>query len=207
MPRYRRRLNLNSKIKKTLNNMLKKKMEVKKEIQSHSLAVDNTGTIIPLMDTLVSGTSNDQRIGNRVNMLSCTLRYMFALADSGYNNCRLAIIKTRTIFPTGGTPQTAPPLLFDNISYSQFGVPYCQWDYDVVEKVYYDKNVTLNQNYSGLRVQQFRKAFVKMAQQVVFDNELAGSSLANLYIVVGSDSTILPHPTLNLVTRCRYTDA
>lgn len=206
MPR-RRRLNLNSKIKKTLNTMLKKKMEVKREVLVHNLSIDNTGTIVPLMDTVASGTAHDQRIGNKVNMLSSTLRYLWALSDAGYQNCRFAIVKTRTIFPTGGAPAPAPPLLWENQSYSTFGGVYASWDYDIVSKVYYDKNITLNQQYAGLRVSRFQKAFVKMAQEVVYDNALAGSSLNNLYIVLSSDSQILPHPSCQMVIRNRYIDA
>lgn len=207
MPR-RRRLNLNNKIKKTLNSMLKKKMEVKREIQVHNVSIDNVGLTIPLMALVASGTAHDQRIGNRVNMLSATLRYMWALSDTGYNNTRISLIKVKVPLPPGGgAPVSTPPDFYENQSYTTFGGVYAQWNYDLVSKVYYDKNITLNQFVSGARVSKFNKAFVKMAQELNYDNVNGDSLLDGIYLVLSSDSTVIPHPTINLVTRCRYTDA
>lgn len=207
MPRYRRKLNLNRKIKKTLNSMLKKKMEVKREIQVHNISVDTTGVAIPLMNTIASGTAHDQRIGNRVNMLSTTLRYMWSLSDTGYNNCRISLIKVKVPLPPSTVPVATPPDFYENQSYSAFSGVYASWNYDLVSKVYYDKNITLNQFVAGARASKFNKAFIKMAQELNYDTALAPSLLDGIYLVVSTDSAVVPHPGLNLVTRCRYTDA
>ena len=77
------------------------------------------------------------------------LRIMHALADTGYNNCRYAIIKCREAPPSVSA-------VFETSSYNTFGGVYASWDYDVVEKVYLDKNITLNQAVSGANVSQSR---------------------------------------------------
>jgi len=193
--------------KKAVKSAFRKKVEVKHEMLAPPpVSTDTVGVIIPLMNDVSTGTAHDQRIGNKVTLLSNTLRLQVALADTGYNNIRYAIIKTRR-----EAINTAD--LFENASYLQFGGVYASWDYDMVERVYLDKNLTLNQLIpyttnlgESWRSSKFRKHFNKMPMEIHYDDSAAGSVLDRLYLILCSDSAVIPHPRVAFVSRCRFTD-
>ena len=177
-----------------------KKPEVKQSmiVQNPALGVSTAGNLFQI-GTIAPGVAHDQRIGNEVELLTTNIRYMWALGDTGYNNGRLAIIKTRGALATLSDA-------FETTSYGTFGGVYASWDYDKVEKVFYDHNTTMNQLVSGARRQVFTKEYVKTPMELKFDSNQPNSQLDFIYIVAVSDSLLAPHPTLNLVARTRYTD-
>lgn len=189
-------------LKRELKSMKKlfKKPEVKQSmiVQNPALGVSTAGNIFQIGE-IAQGVSHDQRIGNQVELLTTNLRYMWALGDTGYNNGRLAIIKTRG-------PLATLSSAFETTSFGTFGGVYASWDYDIVEKVYYDHNTSMNQLVSGARRQVFNKEYVKTPMELKFDTSVATSQLDFIYIVCVSDSLLAPHPSLNLVARTRYTD-
>ena len=190
------------KLQKDVKKMKKlfKKPEVKQNmvVQNPALGVGTSGAIFQI-GTIAPGVAHDQRVGNQVELLTTNIRYMWALGDTGYNNGRLAVIKTKTALP-------ALSNAFETTSFAAFGGVYASWDYDIVEKVYYDENSTINQLISGARSQVFRKQYIKTPMELKFDTNVANSQLDFLYIIAVSDSSLAPHPTLNLVSRTRYTD-
>ena len=163
-----------------------KKPEVKFEITALNTTSDNAGAFYPLMQQVASGTAHDQRIGNSVDLLSINLRIMNRLADAGYNNVRYAIIKCRNPPPTAVE-------LFETTSYATFGGVYAEWDRDLVEKVYLDKNITLNQQISGANVSKFGKHFIKMPMTLHYNDVNPGSLNEHILLVLTSDSVLAPH--------------
>ena len=177
-----------------------KKPEVKQSmiVQNPLLGVSTAGVIYQI-GSIAPGVAHDQRVGNQVELLSTNIRYMWSLGDTGYNNGRLSIIKTRK-------PVTVFSDFFETTSYGTFGGVYASFDYDVVEKVFYDENTTMNQQIAGARMQVFKKAYVKTPMELKFDTSSATSQLDNVYIIAVSDSAAPTNPSLNLVARTRYTD-
>lgn len=187
-------------VKKAIAQNNRKNVEVKRETLSGSTSSDNNGQLIPILQSTVSGTAHDQRVGNRTELLTMTLRIMNNIADTGYNNVRYAIIKCRE-------EPASVSAVFQTSSYAAFGGVYAAWDYDIVEKVYLDKNITLNQLVSGARMSKFGKHFVKCPMGLHYDTAAANSLQEKLYLVLTSDSAIAPHPGVNYVLSSRYTDA
>ena len=175
-----------------------KKPEVKSIVLNQNITVSNGGNLFPIA-SIPQGITNNERIGNSVDLLTSNVRFMWALADTGYNNCRIAIIKTRKEVSNLSS-------VFEATSFSTFGGIYAAWDYDMVQKVYLDNNTTLNQQVSSLRVQSFKKKYIKHPENVKFADTTATSQLDNLYVLVVTDSAVLPHPRLNLILKTRYTD-
>lgn len=197
---YRKKMNLKRMIKNEIKKNDSKKIEVKAETLSQATTSDNNGFLVPILQSIPTGVAHDQRIGNRTELLSMNLRIMNALADTGYNNCRYAIVKTRV-------PPPSVSSLFEVNSYALFGGVYASWDYDIVEKVYLDKNVTLNQTVSGARVSEFGKHFIKTPMELHYDTAAPGSLQEQLFLVLVSDSAVAPHPGVNYVLRSRFTDS
>ena len=175
-----------------------KKPEVKSLVINENITVSNGGNLFQIA-SIPQGITNTERIGNSVDLLSSNFRFMWALADTGYNNCRIALVKTRK-------PVSNLSSIFEATSFAAFGGIYAAWDYDTVQKVYLDNNTALNQQVSGLRVHSFKKKYVKHPETLKFSDTTATSQLDNIYIVVVTDSAVLPHPRLNLIVRTRYTD-
>lgn len=192
-----------SKMKSLIKNEIKKNnrknVEVKRETLAASTTSDNNGQLIPILQSVVTGVAHDQRVGNRTELLSMNLRIMNNIADTGYNNVRYAIIKCRE-------EPASVSAVFETTSYASFGGVYASWDYDIVEKVYLDENLTLNQLVSGARMSKFRKHFIKSEMGLHYDTASANSLQERLYLVLTSDSTLAPHPGVNYVLQSRFTD-
>lgn len=186
-------------VRKELNKQQRKNVEVKSEILTGNPSMTNTGVLVPILQSTISGTAHDQRVGNRTELLSMNLRIMTALADTGYNNVRYAIIKCRE-------EPASVSAVFETTSYGTFGSVFASWDYDIVEKVYLDKNVTLNQQVSGARASKFNKHWIKSPMGLHYNTAAANSLQEKLYLVLCSDSAIAPNPGCNYVLRSRYTD-
>lgn len=190
---------------KLIKKVMASKVEVKAETVLANTNADNNGTLIRLLQSTVSGTAHDQRIGNRTNLLSINLRMLNSLADIGYNNCRYAIIQCRS------APASVSSI-FQTTSYAMFGGVYADWDYDIVKKVYLDRNITLNQQVVGnalvpTSVSKFRKHYTKIKLDLHYDTAAANSLQEQLFLVIVSDSVLPPHPGFAFVVRSRYTDS
>lgn len=186
-------------VRKEIERVLAKKVEVKKSTIVNTAIVDTSGLIVPLME-IAQGQAHDQRIGNSVNLLSFYVRVQTALADPGYNRVRVALIRCR--HPSDGTMAQ----LFENTSFSTFGAMNAGWDYDLVEKVYMDKNTTLNQLVAGQRMTKYWKRYIKSKDKLHYNDSATQPPNENYYLVLVSDSLIVPHPSCNLICTQRFTD-
>lgn len=194
--KYRRKA---ASVRKQIESVLAKKVEVKKSTIVNTATLTTSGVIIPLME-IAQGVAHDQRLGNSLNLLSFYVRVQSALADSGYNRVRVALIRTRQ--PTDGTMAQ----LFENTSFVTFGAQNAGWDYDFVEKVYMDKNTTLNQLVANQRMTKYWKRYIKCKDRLHYDDAATSPPNENYYLILVSDSLVLPHPTCNLICTQRFTD-
>lgn len=201
MPRkyLHKKRSMRSSVRKQIERVLAKRTEVKKQTITNSASVSTGGTIIPLLQ-MAQGNAHDQRIGNSVNLLSFYLRVQTALGDSGYNTTRVALIRTRQ-------PTAVVSELFENTSFSVFGANYAGWDYDLVSNVYFDRLTTLNQLVAGQRSTKYFKKYLKVKDEIHWNDSITGPPNENYYLVLVSDSSVIPHPSCNLVLTQRFTDS
>lgn len=186
-------------VRKQIERVLATKVEVKKSTIVNTAGVTTSGVIIPLM-AIAQGNAHDQRIGNSCNLLSFYVRVQTALADLGYNRVRVALVRTRQI--SDGTMAQ----LFENTSFLTFGANNAGWDYDFVEKVYMDKNTTLNQLVANQKMTRYWKRYIKVNDKLHYNDSTTNPPTENYYLVLVSDSLILPHPSCNLILTQRFTD-
>lgn len=186
-------------VRKQIEHALSKRIEVKRQTITNVSSVSTSGTIIPLLQ-IAQGTSHDQRIGNSANLLSFYLRVQTALGDSGYNTTRVALIRCRQ-------PTTVVANLFEATSFSVFGASYAGWDYDLVSNVYFDRLTTLNQLVAGQRMTKYFKKYLKVKEEIHWNDSTTTPPNENYYLVLVSDSSVIPHPSCNLVLSQRYSDS
>jgi len=105
-------------------------------------------------------------------------------------------------------PITLVQDLFDPVSFGLFTGQYAMLNYDVVQKTYVDKNITLNQQISGQKMSKFRTHYLKMKEKINWQNSTSNAQ-TNLYFVILSDShpSSLIHPGAAILVQSRYTDS
>lgn len=202
MPRkyLHKKRSMRSSVRKQIEKVLAKRTEVKKQTITNTASVSTGGTIIPLLATIAQGNAHDQRVGNQVNLLSMYLRVQTALGDNGYNTTRVALIRTRQ-------PTAVVAELFETTSFSVFGANYAGWNYQLVQNVYFDRLTTLNQLVAGQRATKYFKKYLKISDKINYQDSITGPPNENYYLVLVSDSSVIPHPSCNLVLTQRFTDA
>lgn len=197
---YRKRKSRVS-LSKAVNRILARKVEVKKSTIVNTATITTTGAVIPLME-IAQGISHDQRIANSVDLLSFYVRVQTALGDAGYNRNRCAIVKTRNQYdPLQGLSQ-----FFENTSFVTFGSVSAGFDFDFVERVLMDKTTVLNQLVANQRMTKYWKRYIKVTDKLHYNDSATAPPLENYYLILASDSAVLPHPTMNLVLTQRFTD-
>lgn len=199
MVQYRRKkMNMKASVRNEVSRALAQKIEVKSIVETNSGSVSTTGVLKYLL-TIAPGTAHDQRLGNKLNLLSFYLRIMWANGDRGYNNVRTSLVQTRK-------PITQISNLFDTTSFASFGSVFASWDYDTVSRVILDKNTTINQLVANEKRSVFFKKYMKCPDDIFYDTSVDTSTQSNYYLLICSDSLIAPHPNMNYVLRTRYTD-
>ncbi|HIB77877.1 MAG TPA: hypothetical protein EYO58_09760, partial [Flavobacteriales bacterium] len=185
----RRKMKSSSSVRKIVNSVLAKRVEVKRILNSYSGSVTSSGTVIRLWPNKpIVGPDSNERIGNEVFSLSHTVKVLATLGDAGYNNMRYMVLRTYN-------PITLVQDLFDPVSFGLFTGQYAMLNYDVVQKTYVDKNITLNQQISGQKMSKFRTHYLKMKEKINWQNSTSNAQ-TNLYFVILSDShpSSLIHP-------------
>lgn len=215
--RYRKRSSQWAVAKKAVSAVLKKRLEVKSFSFAWGLSIGNTPLTwnpigINLFDYLRMGTEDFNRIGNRVNNLSTSIRCNVESADSPYNQMRLMLVETRNklqITLAGGNYDCQS--LFEDIAILGLNAPL---NFDVVSKVYFDKLVSLNQHVAGQNVIKFVNRYIKFGKngkKIYYLGDITPSlgenTNTNVYFVVMSDSSVAPHPRINMVWKNRFTDS
>lgn len=203
---YKKRPSFNARVKK----IIARNTEVKDvtlnigSATTPSQSINSDGTLTQLFvppAMMAQGAGSDQRIGTEVTLLSMKLQILMSQQDAPFNRMRYAIIKTRN--RPGGVVS-----LFNNTSYTTFTGVFADWNYDVVERVYLDKQVLLRTSLSSIPMTKFAKHFVKTPDKLHFQTNLSGPQEGwYLLVISDSDPASVLHPKINLTLNARYTDS
>ena len=203
--------------KRAVNAVLKKRTEVKSFSFAWALSIGNTPLNynpigINLFDYIGQGTNDEERIGNRINCLSTSIRCNLESADSPYNQLRVLVFSTREKLPVdvAGTYYSCSTA-FESLNTLGLNAPL---NMDVVSRVYMDRLCTLNQLVSGQSVMKFVNKYLrfgKNGKKVVYKGDtsanLGQNTETNFYFVAMSDSSLVPHPRINMVWKNGFIDA
>ena len=188
-----------SQVKKLIDNTLAKRTEVKKTYQNLTTTVGTTAQIIPLL-SMNQGPGENERIGNQINLLSFYLKTQVNLADSGFNNMRISVIKCREAV-------TLPDRLYEPNGFSVFGAVYSNWNRRVVSQVLMDRTTSINQLVPSARSCKYYSQYKKASGKLNYEEDSSIDPNEFYYLVLASDSAVVPHPGVNLMLCSRFTDA
>ncbi len=189
--------------KKAVQNELKKQVEVKKFYTNGNLSVDTDGSLAIPLEGIGLGTGSDDRIGNRINMLSQGILLNMSNGDAN-NTVRVLCLETYENY----APTTATGL-FNTVTQPFVGNILAQVNRQIVKRVLYDRRVNLNPNWQGATKFAYRKGYVKFGKtgkQVQYIDGTPEPSKGHVYWVFVSDSAITPHVRLQYSIETRYTD-
>lgn len=203
--------------KKAVKDALKKQLEVKRYTFAWDITIGNTVLNwnpigINLLDYIDQGTDGNERIGNKINLLSASLRLNAEQADVPYNQMRILVVETRQPLEldTVGTYYSCLPLFkdIDRLGLNSF------INMNLVKKIYMDRMVTLRVLPDDNSDVKFVKKYIKFSRggkKCVYDGDtsltLGENTRTFLYFVAVSDSSSPTHPRLNMVWENRFTDA
>lgn len=193
------RRNMMSKVKKLIDNTLAKRTEVKKKYDNLVTTIGTTPLVVPLLE-IPQGTGENERVGNQLNLLSFYLRTQVNLGDTGFNNMRISLVKARE-------PILVPDVMYEPNGFSTFGAVYAQWNRRVISQVLMDRTTPINQWVSGIRSCKFYKQYKKARGKINYAGDLINTPNEFYYLVLASDSAVVPHPGCNLSLCTSFTDA
>ncbi len=206
MPRrhYRRRKHSQYAVaKKAVQNELAKQVEVKKFYTNGNLSVDDDGSLAIPLEGVNVGTGSDERIGNRINLLSNSILMNVSNGDAN-NTIRVLCLETYENYSLS----TATGL-FNPVTQPFVGNILAQVDRQKVKRVLYDRSINLNPHFQGALVYRYKKGWVKFGKsgkQIQYIDGTPEPSKGHIYWVFVSDSTIAPHPRLSYSIFTRFTD-
>lgn len=203
------RMNVAKLVRKEIQRHQAKTAEVKHRQVSLGWGLDTTPYGYNLLEYISQGDGAQNREGNRIHLLSHSIRANF-VAEQPYNNIRVMVLETRkpldydpVMFRYDGSPCLATPSLGINSAI----------DYDTVKKVYYDRTIQIAQKVAGVNpVFYLRKylKFGKTGKKIVYDGNTTGINSGNdrtyLYFLAMSDSSVIPHPNLSSAQNLRFVD-
>lgn len=190
-------------VKKYVKGQLKKRIERKFTNRVFNLSPDTTGTISKFMDTEPApGTSDIQRIGDRIRLTSLDFRYTLIHSD-GTNFTRIILFQWKDddsnytpvvndVILAGGNALVSP-IRHDQRKAGMINV--------LMDRVH-------SQSDSGSNAAIFRRKFFTrgFGREVQFINGTQ-KGVNNIYMLTISDSGAAPHPTLDAFMRLNYTDS
>lgn len=210
--RCRPRNSVRTLVKKEIQAHAKKTVEVKHKTISFSMNASSDLYGINLLDYISQGDTSSTRSGNRINLLSQSLR-MNVSGETPYSTVRMIVCETRT------------PLAYDSL-YSMYNGEEClqssnlgvnsEIDFDVVKRVWCDKTFLMREIVSGVvpvRYLRKRLSFGKNGKKIFWDGNTTGPAATTntqtyMYLLFMSDSApaSIVHPKVNLGAYLRYTD-
>lgn len=197
-------------VRKEVQRINAKNTEVKHREVSASYSVSDTPLGYNFLEYIGQGDGALNREGNRINLLSHSMRLNIR-AEQPYNNIRIMVLETRdplpyslTDFKYDGSEVLSSPGLGVNSSL----------DFDTVKKVYYDRTIQVKQLANGVNptfyVRKYLK-FGKLGKKIFYDGNTTGVNSGNMrshiYVLLMSDSSIVPHPSINAGHYMRFTDS
>lgn len=201
--RRRRKTAKRPSVKKEVERQLAKRVEVKRYLTSYNSTLNANGMVQQLWpDEPVQGDARDERVGNEIYSLSHKMTTVVQSGGTGNNTCRYMILRLRNPYTNNIRD------LFENTSWSLFGSIYANLEYNVVQKVYIDKTIVMNPNYSDAVILKMRKHYLKIREKVRWD-AASNDSQNNLYVVmIGSPGAASVSPLqVQLLIESRYTDS
>lgn len=216
--RYKRKTKRPS-VRALVKREISRKLELKHSTVNGTAALSTIPQAINPFDyiyTEQSVVNPFPRDGNQVDVTGMMIRSFLEGADSPYNRVRILFLITREQLPVNilGTTYDATRC-FDPIFSSQ-GIN-APLDRTSVKHVLMDKTYNLQRNVwniglTGRNVTKTINRFFKKQQKVQWSGETTslddvGTNLkTNFYMVVLSDSTTIPHPSLTYAVKTFYTD-
>lgn len=207
---YKRRRSKMS-VAQVVKRELAKSVEVKRvQTVNQSGGITSAGTLWKIWRSALPavGDGRDQRIGNEIHALSHNMKILMTLegalpapaAQPGYNVLRYALVRTYN-------PVASANELFEPTTLASFTAIYAMFDYDIVEKVYMNKTLTVNQRAEDIKSSKYRQHYFKLPEKVNYTSSVSDSQ-TNLYLVLISDSGPLSvsHPNIECLIQSRYTD-
>lgn len=196
-------------VRKEIQRQNAKTTEVKHREVSTGYSITDVPLGFNMLEFISQGDGAQNREGNRLNVLSHAMR-MNIRAEQPYNNIRVMVVETREPLPYSpldfkydGTACLTSPTLGVNSSI----------DFDTVRKVYYDRTIQVKQLASGVNpVFYLRKylKFGKTGKRIFYDGNTTGANSGNIrshiYVLMMSDSSVLPHPSFSAGHYLRFID-
>lgn len=201
--RKRKKTNMYTIAKKVVNSTLKKRMEVKKFYTNGSHSVLTSGVLAIPLEGIAFGTGANDRIGDRLNVLSMNMRMNWENGDPN-NTVRILCVETYDTY----VPTTAVGL-FNPVTTPFVGTINSQVNRQIVKRVLYDKTFNLNPNYSGASKFKYAKGYVKFGKDgkhIQYVDGVTAPSEGHIMWAFVSDSIIAPSPRLQYALETRYID-
>lgn len=187
---------------------MSKNTEVKTDLTPLTTTVSTTSVGYNPLDYLSQGLENDARIGNRINLLTFSIRSVLTSADET-NFMRVAVVETRTKLPLSASTYYDTSSVWANPT---LGIN-SGFDYDIVRKVYLNKLYNMQQVITGVDrnyICNHRISFGKLGKKCYYTGDIPATLGANtethIYLVLLSDSGVSFHPEFAGQMTIRYTD-
>lgn len=167
-------------------------------------AVDFAGTNLTLLTDVTQGTSDLQRVGDKLTIRGMRIRFTFSVADN-YNIIRMILFQwipsNNLLGPVPGYVLSATYLSTSRATEA----PYTH-DYKSQMIILWDKTINLALNQSNQAKYINKKVKLKFAKKRI--NFVAGTTAASnhIFLLLVSDSGAVPHPGVSFVSRLWYDD-
>lgn len=156
--------------------------------------------LITRLSSIAQGTSDINRVGDRVLLNGLSFKFNCVAADA-VNRMRVSIIRWQE---DDGSTLPSNSQVYQNISSNIQSF----FNYDGLKagrfKVLYDKVVDVELNNGDTQL-YFHKTFNLKKAQIGFTGSLSGRG--HIYCIVNSDSGLTPHPSFDGLARLTYKDA
>lgn len=212
-------------VKSEINKALAKTTEVKHNDNNWGFAASDKPIAINLVDYIPQGDGAKERIGNRIQLLSCNMRSNVSTSNVT-NRLRLAVVETREPLEliSGQTWYDARPL-FENLTNLKSNAFF---DMDTCKRVLMNRHIQFTQLFqqgddqSGtpypINQEKYVNKYIsfgKHGKRIFYDGDYQGGSNLGentktfLYFVVMSDepSSSIVQPAGTMSWKLRYTDA
>lgn len=165
--------------------------------------VDFNGSLV-LLTGLSQGTTDSQRIGDKINLRAFKIHYQLLVGDA-YNTFRIIIFQWKPNTQLV-TPTVANILVGTTVGTVNAPLANYVWDYQNQFIVLYDKLHVLDA--LNMSTKAYRKTVkLKFAKKTIEYYAASTAASNHLYMLCISDSGAAAHPTIQYQTRVMYDDS
>lgn len=207
--RYRRNYRTSKKLYRAINNVVKRKLEVKFIDHADQPLVNAAGNIIDLTDTTQGTLDDAERIGDKINWVSMVQRGIIIAGDlAPWNTVRIMVVQWKE-------DDQSDPVTFAKVLQSTSYPWMSAYNHDEGFKfsVLYDRvftNLSDSTNGQGVRAIKYSFRLRPTGRFTAKTIKYKGASSygkGKLYLMLISDSYSLLDPVVNYYNRVTYTDA